>query len=131
VRFVAVSATIPNIQDIAAWLEVPQPGLLVYGEEMRPVGGSLAGPLRDWQVMLAHDGPASAAHQAGAASRAGPDCLACSRRCPQVKLRTLVKGYIQPKTDFLFERRLNEFLPGIIQDHSKGRPSLVFCRWAG
>jgi hypothetical protein len=43
VRFVAVSATIPNIEDIAAWLEVPQPGLLVYGEEMRPVGGGLPG----------------------------------------------------------------------------------------
>ena len=37
VRFVAVSATIPNIGDIAAWLEVPPAGLLVYGEEMRPV----------------------------------------------------------------------------------------------
>lgn len=37
VRFIAVSATIPNIADIAAWLEAPLPGgLRVYGEEMRP-----------------------------------------------------------------------------------------------
>ncbi len=35
----AVSATIPNIKDIATWLEVPPEGLLEYGEEMRPVGG--------------------------------------------------------------------------------------------
>ena len=37
VRFVAVSATIPNVLDIAAWLEVPEAGILVFGEEMRPV----------------------------------------------------------------------------------------------
>ena len=37
VRFVAVSATIPNVRDIAAWLEVPEAGILVFGEEMRPV----------------------------------------------------------------------------------------------
>ena len=37
VRFVAVSATIPNVRDIATWLEVPEAGILVFGEEMRPV----------------------------------------------------------------------------------------------
>ncbi|GFH13050.1 helicase ATP-binding domain-containing protein [Haematococcus lacustris] len=37
VRFLAVSATIPNIADIAVWLGAPIPeGLRVYGEEMRP-----------------------------------------------------------------------------------------------
>ncbi len=37
VRFVAVSATIPNAEDIAVWLGAPLPaGLHVYGEEMRP-----------------------------------------------------------------------------------------------
>ncbi len=49
---------------------------------------------------------------------------------PQVNLRTLVKGYVPSKNNFLFERRLNDYLFGIIQDHSKGRPTLVFCRWA-
>uniref|UniRef100_J3LET8 DNA 3'-5' helicase n=1 Tax=Oryza brachyantha TaxID=4533 RepID=J3LET8_ORYBR len=37
VRFVAVSATIPNIEDIAEWLEVPSEGIKRFGEEMRPV----------------------------------------------------------------------------------------------
>jgi hypothetical protein len=36
-RFVAVSATIPNIGDVAAWLGVPPDGVKVYGEELRPV----------------------------------------------------------------------------------------------
>ncbi|KAK1269119.1 hypothetical protein QJS04_geneDACA005068 [Acorus gramineus] len=37
VRFLAVSATIPNIQDIAEWLMVPPEGMKRFGEEMRPV----------------------------------------------------------------------------------------------
>ncbi|THU63406.1 hypothetical protein C4D60_Mb01t15420 [Musa balbisiana] len=37
VRFLAVSATIPNIQDIAEWLSVPAQGIKRFGEEMRPV----------------------------------------------------------------------------------------------
>jgi ATP-dependent DNA helicase HFM1/MER3 len=35
-RFVAVSATIPNVADIAAWLHVPPGGLHVFGQEHRP-----------------------------------------------------------------------------------------------
>ena len=45
-----------------------------------------------------------------------------------VKLRTVVKGYAPTKTDFLFERRLNDYIFGVIAEHSKGKPSLVFCR---
>ncbi|OMO69422.1 hypothetical protein COLO4_29060 [Corchorus olitorius] len=37
VRFLAVSATIPNIEDLAEWLEVPVQGIKRFGEEMRPV----------------------------------------------------------------------------------------------
>ncbi|XP_062106898.1 DExH-box ATP-dependent RNA helicase DExH17 isoform X3 [Humulus lupulus] len=37
VRFLAVSATIPNIEDLAEWLEVPVQGVKRFGEEMRPV----------------------------------------------------------------------------------------------
>ncbi|RLM79899.1 hypothetical protein C2845_PM12G20550 [Panicum miliaceum] len=37
VRFVAVSATIPNIEDIAEWLLAPPEGIKRFGEEMRPV----------------------------------------------------------------------------------------------
>ncbi|KAL0055867.1 hypothetical protein WJX82_005206 [Trebouxia sp. C0006] len=80
VRFVAVSATIPNIQDIADWLQVPPAGLKAFGEEVRPV-----------------------------------------------KLRTIVKGYAPTKTDFLFERRLNDYIYSVVSEHSKGKPSLVFC----
>ena len=81
VRFVAVSATIPNAQDLATWLAVPPAGLLVFGDEIRPV-----------------------------------------------KLQTIVRGYAQTKTDFLFERRLDSFLPSIIHDYSSGQPAMIFCR---
>lgn len=37
VRFLAVSATIPNIEDLAEWLKVPVRGVKRFGEEMRPV----------------------------------------------------------------------------------------------
>ncbi|KAJ6965753.1 ATP-dependent DNA helicase HFM1 isoform X1 [Populus alba x Populus x berolinensis] len=37
VRFLAVSATIPNIEDLAEWLNVPVQGIKRFGEEMRPV----------------------------------------------------------------------------------------------
>lgn len=36
-RIMAVSATIPNMRDIVAWLGVPPNGCKEYGEEMRPV----------------------------------------------------------------------------------------------
>ncbi|KAL1352828.1 hypothetical protein AAHE18_06G196400 [Arachis hypogaea] len=37
VRLVAVSATIPNIEDLAEWIKVPEQGIKRFGEEMRPV----------------------------------------------------------------------------------------------
>ena len=37
IRFVAVSATCPNAQDIAAWLECKESSVLCFGEEYRPV----------------------------------------------------------------------------------------------
>ncbi|EXC20319.1 putative ATP-dependent DNA helicase HFM1 [Morus notabilis] len=37
VRLLAVSATIPNVEDLAEWLEVPVQGIKRFGEEMRPV----------------------------------------------------------------------------------------------
>ncbi|KAM7512476.1 hypothetical protein LguiB_011351 [Lonicera macranthoides] len=37
VRFLAISATIPNIDDLAEWLMVPIQGIKRFGEEMRPV----------------------------------------------------------------------------------------------
>lgn len=37
VRIIAVSATIPNIWEVAEWLKVPKPCVCVFGEEYRPV----------------------------------------------------------------------------------------------
>lgn len=80
-RFVAVSATIPNIHDLATWLHVPPAGLRQYGDELRPC-----------------------------------------------KLTTHVKGYNATKNDFLFERRLNEYVYNVVSNYCNGRPALVFCK---
>ncbi|GKV07756.1 hypothetical protein SLEP1_g19485 [Rubroshorea leprosula] len=37
IRFLAISATIPNIEDLGDWLEAPVQGIKRFGEEMRPV----------------------------------------------------------------------------------------------
>ncbi|KAF6135019.1 hypothetical protein GIB67_014068 [Kingdonia uniflora] len=80
VRFLAVSATIPNIDDLAEWLMVPFQGMKRFGEEMRPV-----------------------------------------------KLTTRVFGYAPAKNDFLFERRLQNYVFDILMHHSRGKSALVFC----
>ncbi|CAM6091547.1 unnamed protein product [Calypogeia fissa] len=80
IRFVAVSATIPNIEDLAEWLRVPKRGIKRFGEEMRPV-----------------------------------------------QLVTKVYGYGAAKNDYLFEKRLQNFLFDVIVQHSGGKPTLVFC----
>jgi ATP-dependent DNA helicase HFM1/MER3 len=36
-RFITLSATIPNMDDIAEWLGAPEKGILRFGEEFRPV----------------------------------------------------------------------------------------------
>ncbi|XP_047182183.1 DExH-box ATP-dependent RNA helicase DExH17 [Vigna umbellata] len=80
VRFLAVSATIPNIEDLAKWLEVPDQGIKRFGEEMRPV-----------------------------------------------KLTTKVFGYARAKNDFLFEKRLQNYIFDILMQYSRGKSALVFC----
>ncbi|GAB2243469.1 hypothetical protein Droror1_Dr00020244 [Drosera rotundifolia] len=80
IRFVAVSATMPNLQDIAEWLTVPYPGMKRFGEEMRPV-----------------------------------------------KLTTKVFGYAAAKNDFLFEKRLQNYIFDIIMQYSRGKLALIFC----
>ncbi|GAX85570.1 hypothetical protein CEUSTIGMA_g12985.t1 [Chlamydomonas eustigma] len=81
VRFVAVSATIPNVGDIAQWLHVdPALGLKQFGEEARPV-----------------------------------------------KLKTVVRSFRATKNDFMFEKLLSGYLPPIISEFSKGKPTLIFC----
>ncbi|RQO85692.1 hypothetical protein POPTR_001G348200v4 [Populus trichocarpa] len=80
VRFLAVSATIPNIEDLAEWLNVPVQGIKRFGEEMRPV-----------------------------------------------KLTTKVFGYAPAKNDFLFEKRLQNYIFDILMHYSRGKSALVFC----
>ncbi|GAB2284680.1 hypothetical protein Dimus_019132 [Dionaea muscipula] len=80
IRFIAVSATIPNLQDLAEWLMVPLPGMKRFGEEMRPV-----------------------------------------------KLATKVFGYAAAKNDFLFEKRLQNYIFDIIMQYSRGKSALIFC----
>ncbi|KAH9603029.1 hypothetical protein KSS87_009502, partial [Heliosperma pusillum] len=80
VRFIAVSATIPNLEDLADWLMVPPEGMKRFGEEMRPV-----------------------------------------------KLTTKVFGYAAAKNDFLFEKRLQNYIFDILMQYSRGKSSLVFC----
>ncbi|ESQ32691.1 hypothetical protein EUTSA_v10003551mg [Eutrema salsugineum] len=80
VRLLAVSATIPNIEDLAEWLKVPTAGIKRFGEEMRPV-----------------------------------------------KLTTKVFGYAAAKNDFLFEKRLQNYIYEILMQFSKGKSALVFC----
>ncbi|KAK9925336.1 hypothetical protein M0R45_033663 [Rubus argutus] len=80
VRFLAVSATIPNIEDLAEWLKVPVQGIKRFGEEMRPV-----------------------------------------------KLTTKVFGYAPAKNDFLFEKRLQNYIFDILMQFSRGKSALVFC----
>ncbi|CAK7328054.1 unnamed protein product [Dovyalis caffra] len=80
VRFLAVSATIPNIEDLAEWLNVPVQGIKRFGEEMRPV-----------------------------------------------KLTTKVFGYAPAKNDFLFEKRLQNYIFDILMQYSRGKSALVFC----
>ncbi|KAH9742356.1 DExH-box ATP-dependent RNA helicase DExH17 [Citrus sinensis] len=80
VRFLAVSATIPNVEDIAEWLNVPVQGIKRFGEEMRPV-----------------------------------------------KLTTKVFGYAPAKNDFLFEKRLQNYIFDILMQYSRGKSALVFC----
>ncbi|XP_057464272.1 DExH-box ATP-dependent RNA helicase DExH17 isoform X1 [Actinidia eriantha] len=80
VRFLAVSATIPNIGDLAEWLMVPFQGIKRFGEEMRPV-----------------------------------------------KLTTKVFGYTPAKNDFLFEKRLQNYIFDLLMQYSRGKSALIFC----
>ncbi|KAJ4831496.1 hypothetical protein Tsubulata_004728 [Turnera subulata] len=80
VRSLAVSATIPNIEDLAEWLNIPAQGIKRFGEEMRPV-----------------------------------------------KLTTKVFGYAPAKNDFLFEKRLQNYIFDILMQYSRGKSALVFC----
>jgi ATP-dependent DNA helicase HFM1/MER3 len=86
VRFIALSATVPNSEDIARWLgrnhtnqQLPA-HREVFGEEFRPV-----------------------------------------------KLQKFVYGFGFKGNDFMFDKYLDQKLPGIVSKHTRGKPVLVFC----
>ncbi len=86
VRFVALSATVPNSEDIATWLGRNHTNQHLpahretFGEEFRPV-----------------------------------------------KLQKLVYGFDSSSNDFIFDKFLDQKLPGLIAKHAKQKPILVFC----
>ena len=139
-RLIAVSATVPNASDIAHWLAVPPEGLRIYGEEMRPCKlrrGGGRGAAADVARVSPCTRRAHTTHNPHV--RPQPELLKtleyhqkpATRQKPQRKTnrprRTVVRSFAPAKNDFLFERRLNDYLPAIIQEHSRGRPALVFC----
>lgn len=86
VRFLALSATVPNSDDIATWLgrnhtnqQIPA-HREAFGEEFRPV-----------------------------------------------KLQKFVYGFESHSNDFVFDRFLDQRLPGLISKHASQKPILVFC----
>ncbi|KAK4097990.1 P-loop containing nucleoside triphosphate hydrolase protein [Parathielavia hyrcaniae] len=86
VRFIALSATVPNSEDIARWLgrnhtsqQLPA-HREAFGEEFRPV-----------------------------------------------KLQKFVYGFDGSGNDFIFDKFLDQKLPGLIARHSQRKPILVFC----
>jgi hypothetical protein len=166
VRFVAVSATIPNVRDIADWLRVPEQGLKLYGAAHEGEGrvarpdrragcrsdGVPARPPARLAARRRGDAAREAAQRGGWARRGGagarglrpqaqeepPMSRPCAPPPPPFAYSKLpsppnpqVRTYPPCKNDFLFERRLDSFLPGLLAEFSEGKPSLVFCRQAG
>lgn len=86
VRFIALSATVPNSDDIARWLgrnhtnqQLPA-HRETFGEEFRPV-----------------------------------------------KLQRFVYGFDTNSNDFIFDKFLDQKLPGLISKHARRKPILIFC----
>ena len=86
VRFIALSATVPNSDDIARWLgrnhtnqQLPA-HREAFGEEFRPV-----------------------------------------------KLQKLAYGFDSNSNDFIFDKFLDQKLPGLIARHARQKPILIFC----
>ncbi|XP_065890770.1 probable ATP-dependent DNA helicase HFM1 isoform X2 [Dysidea avara] len=98
-RFIAVSATIPNIKDIAAWL----------GTEQDPAV-SIRYILCVRLVMLLY----LLLHSIDDSNR-------------PVKLHKVVLGYPESASSFKFDMSLNYRLAGVIQSFSDNKPTLVFC----
>ena len=119
VRFVAVSATIPNIRDIAQWLLVPPPGVKQFGEEVRPCKLKTVVRWVPFAVKrLLVKQPLVSSDPFRSFTLPSIPCV-------------MDRAYKAYKNDFLFEKALTGYLPGIIAEFSSRKPTLVFCRQAG
>ncbi|KAI6045611.1 hypothetical protein EDC04DRAFT_2888628 [Pisolithus marmoratus] len=102
VRFLLVSATVPNVEDIASWI------------------GSIDGkdrPATIYQVRLIEHNYALTNHE-----KFGEDFRPC-------KLSKVVYGIPRPKgqNDFVYARTLDRRLFSLLQQHCQNKPILVFC----
>ncbi len=145
VRFVAVSATIPNVRDIAEWLDVDLArGLHVFGEDYRPVrlvthvrGYNMTKVRRMRPRLFRRTCMRPGLNQPFAESVR----FQCDTACRAAALlEHALRNHLLPalcarcsydlevevscvQTDFLFERRLNEHLYSAVAEFSKGAPA--------
>ena len=102
VRFVAVSATVPNLEDVAAW-----------------IGPNLdTRPHRAWNL-----------EQEGAlpANRWSAEIFQFDDKYRPCPLQKHVYGYPKGKDEFAFQAYLNHKLFELVETHAAGRPCLIFC----
>jgi ATP-dependent DNA helicase HFM1/MER3 len=102
-RFVLVSATIPNIDDIAAWITAHGPGTRAKVFQVSPSGNP--------KVELDH-----------------LHCLQFGEEYRPCKLARHVVGVKRhpDMNSFMFARSLNAQLFEVIQTYSAGKPILIF-----
>ena len=103
-RCVALSATLPNLGDLAKWLQAPRAGTFVFDGSYRPV------PLTCHVLGFGGGGGGGGCGCGGDGGGAGAG-----------------GGGARPPSAFLFERALDARLFSVLDTYSVGRPALVFC----
>ncbi|KAK0567856.1 ATP-dependent DNA helicase MER3 [Tilletia horrida] len=96
IRFIALSATVPNLQDVAEWIS------------------------RNASV-----GPNPKADEQGVPTSFA-DLFKFGDEYRPCRLSKFVYGYPKMKDDFAFTGSLNKHLTGLIKEHAKAKPSIVF-----